>query len=117
MGLTNRDVGDTFLMIKSRKEQRAAEDAAVKEVQKWYRKAISEYNDDNTELGDAYLKRAKAWLVASGINPSKHGAILRGAVKGHQNLFNAVREDFWRKAPVGQSEARRQMISGQAEEE
>jgi hypothetical protein len=117
MGLTNRDVGDTFIMIQSRKEQRKAEDAAVKEVQKWYRKAISEYTDGNQELGDGYLKRAKAWLVSSGINPSKHGAILRGAVKGHENLFNAVREDFWRKAPVGQSEARREMISGQAEEE
>lgn len=116
MGLTPRDVTDTFLMIKSRKEQRAAEDAAVKEVQKWYRKAIQEYTDDNEELGNNYLKRAKAWLASSGINPSKHGAILRGAVKGHENLFTAVRTDFWKKAPVEQSEDRRQMIEGQSEE-
>lgn len=102
LGLTPRDATDTFLMLKSRKEQRQAEQEAEQEVIKWYRKAIREYNNDDADLGDAYLRRAKAWLISSGISPDKYSSIMSKAVKENETLFNSVREDFWRKAPAGQ---------------
>jgi hypothetical protein len=110
LGVTPEAATDTFVMIKSRKEQREAEQAAEKEVQKWYRKAIREYNQGNDALGDSYMKRGKAWLISSGIRPSEYGKVLSGAIKGNETLFNAVREDFWRKAPASQVEPRKQMI-------
>lgn len=102
LGLTSRDNTDTFLMLKSRKEQRQAEQEAEIEVIKWYRSAIREYNNEDQDLGDAYLRRAKAWLISSGISPDKYSGIISRAVKGNETLFNSVREDFWRKAPAGQ---------------
>lgn len=115
LGVSPRDATDTFLMIRSRKEQRAAEDAAEKEIIKYYRMAIREYNNNDRELGDTYLKRAKAWLVSSGINPDKYSSIISKAVKNNETLFNSVREDFWRKAPAGQVLDRKNMIQEQTQ--
>jgi hypothetical protein len=113
LGLTPRDVTDSFLMVKSLKEQKEAQNAAEKEVIKWYRKAIQHYNDNDRELGDAYLKRAKAWLASSGINPADYGSVLSKAVKNNETLFRGIREDFWKKAPVDQAPARRDRVREQ----
>lgn len=109
-GLTPRDATDTFLMVKSRKEQKEAEASAEKEVIKYYRMAIREYNNDDRQLGDSYLKRAKAWLVSSGINPDQYSSIISKAVKNNETMFNSVREDFWRKAPASEVQDRKEMI-------
>jgi len=110
LGLTNRDASDTFLMLKSRKDQQKAEKEAEDEVLKWYRRAIREYNTGDEKLGDQYLRRAKAWLVTGGIQPNKYNSIISRAIKGNESLFESVREDFWRKAPPAQMEDRRKRI-------
>lgn len=113
LGTTPQGVTDTFTMLKSQKEQREVEKEAMKEVASYYRKAIREYNNGDEDLGNTYLRRAKAWLASSGIRPDKYHEVLRSAIKGHESLFNSVREDFWRKGPASQTEARRAMIMEQ----
>ena len=106
LGTTPNEVGDTFRMIESRKEQKKAEDYAKKQVVKYLRQSARYRQEGDTKNSVLALRKAKAELIAGGIRPDQYSQIIKDAAKGHESMFDYIQKDFIQNAPLDQKERR-----------
>jgi len=112
LGLTPNEVGDTFRMVKSRKEQRAVEEQAMKEAVKYVRQSIQATRENDPKGAETAMKKAKAAIIAGGIRPDQYSDIIRRVGKGNETMFESLQKDFVKKAPMDQRQDRLNNVLG-----
>ncbi len=97
IGLSPREVQDAFIKSDGLKAHEAAQQLMKTQAIKWIRKAITETDDDNAR--DAYLKRARTFIVAGGFLPNEEPRILEEAFKGQESFVNTIRRRYAEQRP------------------
>lgn len=105
-GVVPNEIGDTFHMMDSLKEQKKAEDYARKNVIKYFRQSIRYQRDGDEKNARLALRKAKAHLIGGGIKPNEYSSIIKEAAKGNESMFEAIQKDFIRNAPMDQMQDR-----------
>lgn len=113
-GLSPRDVGDSFLMLRSTKDLRSTQSKARVEISKNIRKGLKA---ETKEDRDIYFRRAKAEAIAAGFLPTQYSSLIVDALDGNISLVDQVRHEFYTtKAPADLLEQRTQFYLNQRRE-
>lgn len=107
-GVVPADIGDTFKMLGSLKEQKEAQQKARLEAVKYLRRMMHARKDSDWSKVDANLRLAKAALEMGGVRKSEYSSVLKQAYSGHESLFERALKQFVEQAPLDQMKARRE---------
>lgn len=105
-GLQKNEVGDTFRMIESLKEQKEYEEVYRKEVLKYFRQSLKAQQDGDSTGAEVALNKARAAFIAGGFRPDQMGEIAKRAAQQNESLFEAMQKQFVKKAPAAQQQDR-----------
>lgn len=110
-GLTPMKIMNTELMIDSLKQTKAAKDKASQFALTELRHALTAMKDNNPDVAQTFLTRAKSWMVKGDLLPNEKARLFEQFMReGNANLVQRTEANWWLKAPASQQQERMKQI-------
>jgi hypothetical protein len=99
-GLQPREFTDKMIMNDSLKDLSKYQKDLQTEIQKYGSRALIEYGNGNKDAGDAYMKKASAYIELGDFTPSQKTSIVSNIVQGkNRTLVDRIKRDWVMKGP------------------
>lgn len=109
-GLTPQNITDAYLKMDSLKDVSDHQKEVKKLFIAEYRRALNEASKGNSDLADAYMKRAKVYFVGGGWQQPQWASLASEATQGLSSVVQGIEESFVNKSPEADRAAREEQL-------